>query len=801
MHLCHIGGRRSPSPVGVSREPSWLNFREASALRKQARRAWRRVTWACGLGHAAVWASQGAVPALLCCQLLGSRGDVTFEDLCVLGAAHHFGSAVCALFVRSRFGPPKSSAPRAFTAAALAALALAAAPFPDPSSDDDDDTYDDSVSMRETFADDELASVKQTRLMLFAGARFVGGFASRAAAAALPTLLDDARTGLAHLIGTTTPETTTSQDTGQQISQELVALRYAPGLGAALGFALAFLLALPVVARAPTTSRADDEDFLPADVSKILAWYAALRRSTDRVFHSSRFRPATCEQRALAARDAWRWSLGLLGGLCLVARIVLGRALRESRRFALPPAAQMPPPAAGGEGRSLRGPVSQDLDGSAGRSSLRAVSSQNKKKMKKHPLLMPSLGGASIQQRYGSGTSVTSSPQLNNAKPPTLLSLSGDSLLGADDNAPLSVPDEDDDDDDDEDEDDDDDDPPVLTDNTFEDDDDDDDVPPPPPLPPPSATPTRKSLSSGRPTRKRPRYSSGMTSMAAATLDQHSTHRPKKHHHEQFQRDGYVAATALASEASLALVHFFGCVTLQCAMKLHPKEAALLAVAAYGGAVPVGTLVGALVLTCALTTATKQRSPPGLNKKSRQQQQHQHPQPPRVHPDCAHLLLKQGTTAPFDLWPTDYEPPAVRRWQALKDAGYFDDDDDDDDHYDLRTWGSSYVTGAKPVSSVSGQKRNRGGGGLPLPQQQQLEHPPPPPIHYGTASPAMHRGPPPSPDEGPDETAEERAAKFGSVLKSSLKFYPSLDFIFYFLTWSVSCVLEVVIILVETKKI
>jgi len=89
--------RRSPSPVGTAREPSWLNFREAAQVRKRANRARRQIMGALSMAHAAVWASQGALPALLSCALLGTRGHVGLDEMCLMGACHQLGAGLAAI--------------------------------------------------------------------------------------------------------------------------------------------------------------------------------------------------------------------------------------------------------------------------------------------------------------------------------------------------------------------------------------------------------------------------------------------------------------------------------------------------------------------------------------------------------------------------------------------------------------------------------------------------------------------------------------------------------------------------------
>ena len=604
-HLCHIGGvsRRSPSPVGVSREPSWLNFREAAALRKQAKRAWHRVLWACGLGHAAVWSVQGALPALLCCQLLGSRGRESFVDACVLGGCHHLGAALCAAIVQCRRKSKLSRervCARALVAAGFAALFLAAAPFP---------YYDDGDSV-----------VTKTRLLIFAATRLLGGFATRALAASLPVLLEEARSGLAHLVGN---DARTSSGTGassqhHESLQELMALQAAPGIGAALGFALAFVLALPVVERKHRTETtllsSDDDDFFP--------W--ALRQTVDRVLHASR--PVTCEQRSKAARDAWRWCLAALGVSCLASKIVLTRALRESRRYSIPATDFI----------GLRGPVRsqfqhQDLDGSL------SSKSSSARKHKKIPSSLVAAAAAPSQK--------TTTPSSSSPSNSTTTTRKYETFGEVKENKKSATSIEEDEDNDD----------------YAEDAGEDDEAP----------------LSAFAHKQQQKLLKKAATKRRIPVLEEDASRNKKIPLCRP--RDRLVAATALLSESAFALMHFFGCVTLQVAMKLQPREATLLAVAAYGGAFTVGALFGALVLTGAVTTKKR----PVKNR--RQQQQHQHPQPPRVHPNAAHLLLSQGTTTPLDLWPNDYEPPHLRRRRDLKEAGYYlDDDDDDDDVYDLR---------------------------------------------------------------------------------------------------------------------
>ena len=80
----------------ITREPSWLNFREAASYGLQRQRRRRRTLVALGLASLACAAPSGALPALLPALTLGSRGAVRFDELCLLGVAYHVGSAVAA---------------------------------------------------------------------------------------------------------------------------------------------------------------------------------------------------------------------------------------------------------------------------------------------------------------------------------------------------------------------------------------------------------------------------------------------------------------------------------------------------------------------------------------------------------------------------------------------------------------------------------------------------------------------------------------------------------------------------------
>ncbi|MEO0443667.1 MAG: hypothetical protein AAFZ92_08010 [Pseudomonadota bacterium] len=96
----------------------------------------------------------------------------------------------------------------------------------------------------------------------------------------------------------------------------------------------------------------------------------------------------------------------------------------------------------------------------------------------------------------------------------------------------------------------------------------------------------------------------------AALLEEHR--RTKKH--DAGPREALVAATALLAEAALALVHFFGCVTLQVATKLAPREAALCAAAAYAGALPLGAVVGLFDFLLRIISKSHKEVPEQRNK-------------------------------------------------------------------------------------------------------------------------------------------------------------------------------------------
>lgn len=220
-----------------------------------------------------MWAPQGAVAALLSCMLLGTRGSVGLDELCALGACHHVGVGIASLWhLRS-----KGALELVVLASCFGVLLLGFVPF----------------------------TPRERRIWVFCVSRLITGASARSASEIVPVLVEQCR------------NVRFLQD--YDASTQSFAVRGAPLAGSALGFALAFCSSLPLVARASLSK--GGQSFLPKKLGKILAWYARLRRSTQRVPSNSH--PPTCHQRAMAARDAWRWIHGMLGLSTVVSWVAL----------------------------------------------------------------------------------------------------------------------------------------------------------------------------------------------------------------------------------------------------------------------------------------------------------------------------------------------------------------------------------------------------------------------------------------------------------------------------------------------
>lgn len=297
---CHVmaRARRSPSPIGAAREPSWLNFRQAAQLRKRANRARLQVMGALTLAHAAVWAPQGALPALLLCLLLGSRGHVGLDEVCLMGACHQAGLGIAAkLWLARRSESTQTWCERALIGAFAAACGMGLIP---------------------------IGGSRNRRSVWLGVAKFVGGCATRAVSDAIPVLADESRlVRLALEDGTSSCYVGEMEDaadgTTMVFGSRALALRGAPFLGSAVGFAFGFCLTLPLVGRASLEEGGGS--FLPKRLGKLFAWYASLRRTTEHV--PSNRTPPTCHQRAVAARDAWRWAHAILSVILLLATVAL----------------------------------------------------------------------------------------------------------------------------------------------------------------------------------------------------------------------------------------------------------------------------------------------------------------------------------------------------------------------------------------------------------------------------------------------------------------------------------------------
>jgi len=166
---------------------------------------------------------------------------------------------------------------------------------------------------------------RKQRSLCVGTARLVGGYAARAASDAIPALADEARLVRFSFEDSRTRYVGEMEDAAETtvFGSRALALRGAPYLGSALGFALGFCLSLPLVARASLEQ--GGETFLPKRIGKLFAWYASLRRTTSRV--PANPSPPTCHQRALAARDAWRWAHAILTTILVIASGALRLAL------------------------------------------------------------------------------------------------------------------------------------------------------------------------------------------------------------------------------------------------------------------------------------------------------------------------------------------------------------------------------------------------------------------------------------------------------------------------------------------
>ena len=286
----------------ITREPSWLNFREAASYGLQRQRRRRRTLVALGLASLACAAPSGALPALLPALTLGSRGAVRFDELCLLGVAYHVGSAVAAAkrkaSKRARRPSPGAIA-RLLGGCALAAAALAAAPLG--------------------------AGDRGARCGAFLASRLVAGYCGRRGSDALLELLGDCLAALDH-----PPESAVELPPADRRAASLrrsFALRSAPVVGGGLGFCAALAVAAP--ATYATSTGADG-----------------------------------CAGVEDAAAFAWRATLGGCGGVLAIAAVALPAVVRGDA-FARSPARRDEPTRRRESGSLEEEDVGADVDDTA----------------------------------------------------------------------------------------------------------------------------------------------------------------------------------------------------------------------------------------------------------------------------------------------------------------------------------------------------------------------------------------------------------------------------------------------------